>query len=367
MHIDGREYDRLELAKHNASMDGAGGVRLVELVDGAERGIRVVEFRTAAGLAFEVLVDRAMDIGSASFRGREFAWRSATGFRHPGLHEYRDDDGVGWLRSFSGLTVTAGLDHTLFTTEASGSHHHYPHRETTWNGLHGRVANIPARLTGYGVDTSDESKAPVLWAEGVVTQAAIFGEYLQLTRRIECDLDGNEIRLSDTVVNLGFDKQPHMFLYHTNFGWPLLEEGTRFVAPITATPWQTDNAAAGAPNDVMVGPQPAFVEQVYEHELAMGDDGETGVVIVNDRVGWAVEMRWDTAGFPHMFEWMHLREGAYALGVEPSTNHVDGRLPAEERDELIWLSHGEERQYRTRWILHDGVEEIDAAVARCSA
>ena len=36
------------------------------------------------GLAFDVLVDRAMDIGPAEHAGRSFGWRSATGFRHPG-------------------------------------------------------------------------------------------------------------------------------------------------------------------------------------------------------------------------------------------------------------------------------------------
>lgn len=89
-----------------------------------------------------------------------------------------------------------------------------------WNGLHGRVANIPARLTGHGVDETHDGL--VLWTEGEVTQTAVFGEYLRLTRRIECDADGSEIRLIDRVRNVGFDRQPHMFLYHVNFGWPLV-------------------------------------------------------------------------------------------------------------------------------------------------
>jgi hypothetical protein len=44
----------------------------------------------------------------------------------------------------------------------------------------------------------------------------------------EADLGGTEIRLADTVVNAGFDRTPHMFLYHVNVGWPLLDEGTRY-------------------------------------------------------------------------------------------------------------------------------------------
>jgi len=99
----------------------AGGVRSVVLGDGAERGVRALEFRTGSGLNFDMLVDRAMDIGSAEYRGAGSGWQSATGFRHPGLHEYRDEDGLSWLRSFCGLTVTAGLDHTLFTARPRSS------------------------------------------------------------------------------------------------------------------------------------------------------------------------------------------------------------------------------------------------------
>ena len=207
----------------------------------------------------------------------------------------------------------------------------------------------------------------VLWAEGEVTQAAIFGEYLRLTRRVECDVDGVELRLTDTVRNHGFDRQPHMFLYHVNFGWPLLASDTRFVAPIVATRWQSDSVAQqGVSNLILPGPQPDFVEQVYEHDLASAD-GETSAMLVNDALGWAVEMTWDTSTFPAFFQWMHLREGAYAMGMEPSSNHVDGRLAAEQDGSLVWLDHGESRTYRTRWTMHTGAEAIASAESRCTS
>src|SRR6266849_5809762 len=53
-----------------------GGTRLVTLEDGAERGVRVVEFRTASGLEFGVLVDRAMDIAWCRYKGRSISWLS---------------------------------------------------------------------------------------------------------------------------------------------------------------------------------------------------------------------------------------------------------------------------------------------------
>jgi Domain of unknown function (DUF4432) len=361
MNLHGQDLDRAALARLAGDPSAAGGVRSVVLDDGAERGIRALEFRTGSGLAFDVLVDRAMDIGPAEHRGRTFGWRSATGFRHPGLHEYRDEDGLSWLRSFSGLVVTAGLDHTLFTAEVDAAQYRYPPRTTVWNGLHGRVANIPARLTGYGEDWRLADRC-VLWAEGEVRQAAIFGEHLRLRRRIEADLAGNDIRLIDTVTNHGFDPTPHMLLYHINLGWPLLDAGTRFVAPIARTPWFTDSVREQRVSyQRFPPPQPGFVEQVYEHELVAGPGGELAVAVVNERLGLGLQLSWSAAELPCFFEWLHLREGAYAIGLEPSTHHVGGEDAARADGSMIWLEPGAGRSYHTTFSVLDGADALRAA------
>jgi hypothetical protein len=352
MRLNGRDYDRQGLARMAGDLSAAGGVRAVVLDDGAERGIRALEFRTGGGLSFDILVDRAMDIGAAEYRGVGVGWRSATGFRHPGLHEYRDEDGLSWLRSFSGLSLTGGLDHTLFAAEVDSSTYHYPHRGPIWNGLHGRVANTPARLTGYGEQWDGERC--VLWAEGEIRQAAIFAEHLRLTRRIEADLGGSEIRLTDTVRNAGFDDTPHMFLYHINVGWPLLEEGARFEAPISETVWASDSVARqGASHLIMSAPQPAFEEQVYQHLVTADENHLVRAALVNDRLGLVFELEYDERQFPVYFQWLHLREGAYAIGFEPSTHAVGGELGARADGSMTWLAPGESRTYATVMRIRD--------------
>ncbi len=337
---------RLEIERKAGDVAAAGGVRAVVLEDGSERGIRALEFRTGGGLRFDVLADRAMDIGLAEFDDLSVGWRSATGFRHPGLHEHGDEDGLSWLRSMSGLVVTAGLDHTLFGGEVGAEQYHYPPRQMVRHGLHGRVANIPARLTSYGERWDGDHC--VLWAEGEIRQAAIFAEHLVLRRRIEADLGGTEIRLTDTVRNAGFDPTPHMFLYHVNVGWPLLDEGATFDAPIEATPWRSDSAAEqGVSHLVFPGPQRGFVEQVYEHALTPEPDGRQRVRVRNARLGRAFEVDYDPAAFPAFFEWLNLRDGNYAIGLEPSTHHVAGDAAARADGSMTWLRHGEERHYRT--------------------
>jgi len=367
MRLHGRELDRSGVARLAGDLSAAGGVRSVVLEDGAERGIRALEFRTGTGLAFDVLVDRAMDIGPAEHAGRAIGWRSATGFRHPALHEYRDEDGISWLRSFSGLIVTAGLDHTLFTAEVDAAHYRYPFRPKVWNGLHGRVANIPARLMGYGEDWRSADTC-TLWAEGEVRQAAVFGEHLRLRRRVEADLGSNEIRLVDVVTNAGFDPTTHMFLYHINLGWPLVDEGTRFVAPIVRTPWFTDSVREQQVSyQRMPPPQAGFVEQVYAHDVAAGDDGRVVVAVVNERLELGYQLAWSASEFPHFFQWLHLREGAYAVGLEPSSHAVVGEAAARADGSMIWLGAGESRAYHTTMTILTGASEIAPAVAAIEA
>ncbi len=367
MKVHGRDLDRPTLARLAGDVSALGGVRSVVLDNGVERGVRALEFRTGTGLAFDVLVDRAMDIGPAEHGGRSFGWRSATGFRHPALHEYRDEDGLAWLRSFSGLVVTAGLDHTLFTAEVDASQYRYPFRTSVWNGLHGRVANIPAHLLGYGEEWRTEN-ACTLWAEGEVRQAAIFGEHLRLRRRIEADLGGNLIRLIDIVTNCGFDATPHMLLYHINLGWPLVDDGARLVAPIARTRWSTDSVREQRVSyQRFPTPRSGFVEQVYAHDLVADDDGRVCATVVNERLGLAVQVEWSAGEFPYFFEWLHLREGAYAVGLEPSTHDVGGEAAARADGSMIWLGAGESRSYHTTFNVLDSADQIDQVVQTIQA
>ena len=346
MKLYGQDMSRLELERRMGDLTALAGVRSVVLGDGAERGIRALQFRTGGGLSFEVLVDRAMDIGRVEFDDQTIAWSSATGFRHPGLHDYSDESGLSWLRSMSGLLVTAGLDHTLFGGVVSADEYRYPPKPTTRHGLHGRVANIPARLEGYGESWTEDRC--VLWAEGEVRQAAVFGEHLRMRRRIEADMGGTGIRLIDRVTNCGFDSTPHMFLYHVNVGWPLLDTGSRFEADIRKTVWQSESVAEqGASAVLMPGPQPNFIEQVYEHAIRPDEQDRARARVVNDRLGRYFELEWDHLVLPHFMQWLNLREGSYAVGLEPSTHHVTGDAAARAEGTMIWLGHGEERVYRT--------------------
>jgi hypothetical protein len=367
--LNGRTYTRREIAERAGMLSQFAGVRLMELSDGVERGIRMLEFRTGSGLRFTALVDRALDIADCEFKGQAIGWNSPAGFRHPGLHEYEGEGGLAWARSFSGLLVTCGLDHILFMNEVPAESYVYSPKPTVSHSLHGRVGTIPAKLTGYGEEWRGDDC--VLWAEGVVQQSAVFGEDLHLVRRIEADVGGKEIRISDRVVNHGFYRTPHMYCYHINVGHPVLDEGSRYLAPIRDVVWAAHAGEAyrkqGVGYRTLSAPKLDFHEQVWQHELGAGAGGKQFVALVNDRVGLGFEVATDKAQFPCLYEWQNLQAGQYALGIEPSTNHVLGNNAARERGEMIWLQHGEERRYDSTFRILDGATEIAASEARIRA
>ncbi|WP_336969228.1 aldose 1-epimerase family protein [Sphingobium aromaticiconvertens] len=361
-YLYGQNLSRCELAMRSGALSQFAGVRLVTLGDGVERGIRMLDFSTGSGLRFTVLVDRAMDIAQCDHAGRAVGWHSPSGFRHPGLHDYEGESGLGWFRSMSGLNITCGLDHILFMHDDPAGHYHYGPRKAVASSLHGRVGTIPARLTGYG-ERWDGDRC-ILWAEGVVQQSTVFGEDLHLIRRIEADMGGDAIRLTDRVVNHGFYRTPHMFCYHINVGHPVVAEGSRYVAPVRDVIWAAHAdkyRAQGVGYRTLPAPIPNFHEQVWQHDMAPDAQGRVEVALVNEALGFGFSVITRKDQFPAMFEWQNLHAGHYAVGIEPSTNHVLGKDFARDRGELIELEHGEERLYETELhVLPDTAAVADA-------
>ena len=356
--ISGRATTRRDLMRRVGRLEQVAGVRLVTLGDGIERGVRVLEFRTGSGYAFDVLVDRSMDVGRCELNGRSLTWLSATGIVGPWFTEPM---GLGWFRAWGGgMLVTCGLDHTLLGGVDDASNFHQLVKPTEEYGLHGRIGLIPARLTGYG-ERWDGDEC-VLWAEGVVRQAAVYGEAMELHRRIEARVGESRFTVHDEVVNAGFDPTTHMYLYHVNVGWPVVDEGSELLVPATAVEPRGDHSAEGY--RTMHAPERGYVEQVFEHEVAAEADGCVPVAVVNRDLGLGAYEVFRRDQLPHHFVWRMLGEGTYVLGIEPSTNRTAGRLDARARDELIELAPGESRLYELELGALAGKDEIDRFAER---
>lgn len=351
-------YSRQELARRVGRLEQVAGVRLVTLGDGVGRGVRVLEFRTGTGFEFDVLVDRAFDIGRCEQSGRSLTWLSNVGVSGPWFYE---SEGLGFLRSFGGgLLTTCGLDHVYSPAEDTADQFHYPAKRAESYGLHGRVSGRPARLVGYGERWDGDSC--VLYAEAEVMQSAVFGEQLLLRRRIETRIGESRLTVWDEVVNLGYDTTPHMLLYHVNVGWPVVGESAELVAPATAVRSCGDYSAEGY--ELMHAPEKGYVECVFEHDLNAEADHRVPVAVVNRRLELGAYQVFRRDQLPHHLVWRMLGEGTYVIGIEPSTNRPADRLDARAKGELIELGPGDGRQYELELGALDGEEAIHAFVKR---
>jgi hypothetical protein len=77
----GREWTRAELLAHVGDLSQVAGVRLIELSDGVERGVRAADVRTGGGL--ELPCCWIAGWTSALRRTRDFRWH---GFRRRVSH-----------------------------------------------------------------------------------------------------------------------------------------------------------------------------------------------------------------------------------------------------------------------------------------
>ncbi|HYT14239.1 MAG TPA: aldose 1-epimerase family protein [Candidatus Nitrosopolaris sp.] len=359
--INGAAMARRDLMRRVGRLDQFAGVRLVTLGDGIERGVRVLEFRTGTGYQFDVLVDRSLDVGRCEFQGRSLAWLSPTGVVGPW---YAEPMGLGWFRSWGGgMLVTCGLDHTLLGGTDDASQFHQLIKPTEEYGLHGRIGFMPARLTGYG-ERWDGDEC-VLWAEGVVRQAAVFGEAMELRRRIEARVGESRFTVHDEVVNVGFDPATHMYLYHVNVGWPVVDAGSDYLIPappgVPVAEYPTHDYRR------LTSPNKAFPEECYEHAVAAEPAGTVPVAIVNRDLGLGAYQLYRKEQFPFHTMWRMLGEGIYGVAMEPTTNRDAGRFDARERGELGFLAPGESREYDLEIGVLDGQAAIDSFEARVNA
>jgi hypothetical protein len=359
----GRTYARGDLLRRVGRLEQVAGVRLVTLGDGTERGVRVLEFRTGTGFQFDVIVDRAMDVGRCELNGMALGWQSPTGFVGPWYYE---PEGLGWLRGYGGgLLTTCGTDHALFMATDTAEQYHYRAKSTETYGLHGRISYTPARLAGYGARWDGD--VCILWAEGEVFQAAVFGEQLMVRRRIEARAGESRLHIHDVVENVGWDPTPHMYLYHVNVGFPVVDEGAELLVPAaSAVPLFEGDPIEGY--RTMDAPAPAHYERVYEHPgIAAEADGRVPIGIVNRALGIGAYEVYDRNQLPFHFSWRMLGEGTYVVGIEPSTNRPAGRLDARARGELITLQPAEQRVYDLELGALDGAEEIERFAGRVAA
>jgi hypothetical protein len=218
----GKNIDREKLLESVGDISQICGIDSFTYDDGMAKGVRALEFRTGSGLRFTVLPDRGLDIYHAEYMSVPLNWRSGVGLVSPYFYSSKEWD---WLKNFyGGLLVTCGLSNVGTPCVDRGS---YLDKEEF--GGHGRISNIPAKNVCWKAEWAGDDY--ILKTEGELIEASGQGENFKLSRTIETKMGDTKIKITDRVENRSFYTVPHMFLYHINIGYPILDDCSELVMP----------------------------------------------------------------------------------------------------------------------------------------
>lgn len=318
-------------------------------LDGPAAGLRAFDLNNGRGLNLTVLADRGLDISSLTYKGRQAAFLSKTRPKHPAY--YTEDGARGFLRQFyAGLLTTCGLTHAGAAFSENGQSH----------GLHGPFSNTPA--SRVAVRMEDRKGAAVIRLYGEIRQSEVFGDHLVLKREMEIETEKDVIRIRDTVENQGFFESPLMLVYHVNFGYPLLDAGARVYTSAGRVKARDDIAQAGLARwNEMEEPSAKRPEECFFHTA---QPREAFAMVHNPVQGFACAVDYDSGALPLLCEWKCMREGDYALGLEPTTSGVMGQPAARKDGSLILLQPGESRVFELSLLFTDSKRLINSYIAR---
>jgi Domain of unknown function (DUF4432) len=312
------------------------------LTDGTAAGVRTIEVRTVGGLSSTIFVDRALDIGPTWVGSKPLGWVSPTGAVHPA---YATNE--TWLRSFAGgLLTTTGLLNV-------GPPSRYGDEEY---GQHGRVSNLPARNVHTKIVDTDAG--PRLTISGQVRESSVYGPDLELSRQLVFHVGAPVLEIHDRVTNLGWRPTPLMILYHFNIGFPVVAPGARIVvdsrgcSAVGATPVNATEKWA-----IIDEPVAGASAEVFEHELGSDSVGTMAIVNTHEPFGpVGVEVAWQRAQLPRLFQWRMQDCGMFLTGIEPA--NCRGRGIEEEFSEgsVDMLAPGASREFDLVVTATDTVE-----------
>lgn len=298
-------------------------------------GMRIIEAYNGSGLTFTILPDRGLDIWTAHYNGIPLTWISQGS-------PFQPDFGQNWLQQFNGgLLVTCGLTHVgpPETDDITGE----------VRGIHGNYSQLRA----YNVAV-DRSAPDRLDLTGVISETSLFGTQLRMERRYSISLSSPAITIQDRVSNLGDEPAPFMLLYHFNFGYPLVAEGTELLVNSKVYPRDSDAAAGYSTWPTYKAAVPGYPEQVFYHHLRSNDNlARAGLF----RKELGVVLTWDHSTLPYLGQWKNTRQGIYVNGVEPANSLPEGQNAARKSGRLVMLQPGESQAFSCTLSVETNVEQ----------
>jgi hypothetical protein len=331
-------------------------VKLVTLHGGKQEGVDLVIVNNGK-LTFTVVPTRGMNVLSVTSGDVRLGWDSpvkeVVNPRHINL---QSRGGLGWLEGFNEWLARCGL-------ESNG----HPGTDKFINNvgeeatmdltLHGKISNIPASEVEVIVDRKPPYRIRL---RGRVDERMFYGPKLELKTEISTEPGSNSFRVSDVITNRGGQEQEYELLYHTNYGHPLLEEGSTFLAPVSrVTPFNEHAASEIGRYAEYAGPTPGYVEEVYCMRPIADKDGRTVIALRNKAKDRAVSLTFAVQDLPYVTLWKNTNVEAegYVTGLEPGMNFPSNRRIERKYGRVPKLFPGETHSATIDFAIHVGAED----------
>lgn len=342
--IFGRDYSKKELLMKVGNISQICGVSVRDLVDGKARGVQIADFWTGSGLEFSVNLSRGMGLGALRYKGIPFSWASSTGDVSPCYYE---PIGGGLDRSYSGgLLHMAGLRQVGAPCTDEGED----------LGLHGRICNIPAE--NIYADGEWEGDNYSIFVRGALHEASALGENLVMIRKVTAHLGENVVEIKDKVTNYSQQRTPLMILYHTNFGFPLIDKGSRLIIPVTEVRDAFTEEIVQVDQYSEYGEADNNAEQQIYFHKTVENIGWSSFMIENSNLGIGLRVDYQKTNLPELINWVDLRAGHNVVEVGPSNCKCFGREAERKAGTLQFLEPGESKEYNLKFTVLEGASVL---------
>ena len=346
---------------HKGDLPGLGKAGVIKRTysGGLADGVVSVEINNGK-IEIDVLPTRGMGIWRVIPQNdRELpvvSWKSPVrGPVHPAFVDLGEPSGAGWLDGFDELFVRCGLESNGAPDfDAKTGRLIYP--------LHGRIANKPAHAVDLTIDTDKQE----ISLRGVVEETRFHFLKLRMTSTITTKFGSSSFHVHDEVENFSASPTTIQMLYHVNFGLPLLDGGSRVVAPVKTVVPRNARAASGIKTwDSYPAPEPGYEEMVYFFELNAADNGQTRTLLKNAHATRGASLVFNKQQLPWFSLWKNTtgEPDGYVTGIEPGTNFPNPRTFETAKDRVVKLAGGQKQVFDVTMEIHGSPQDVATAEA----
>ena len=321
---------------------------------GLRDGVDVIEVDNGS-LRITVVPTRGMGLWRASLDDLSLGWESPVkGPVHPTFVHTDEAGGIGWLDGFDELLCRCGL-------ESNGAPE-FNENGTLKYGLHGKIANTPAHKVEVTID-GDSGEIAV---RGIVDEARLFGNKLRMVSTVSTQVGRPGLTVTDEITNFSAEQGELELLYHINFGTPLLDPGSKMVAPVVKVAPRDEVAVGNVPHWDTYGPQtPDSVEAVFFCSLAGDAEGGTQALLHNSAGTRGVSVKFNKNQLPCFTQWKNRQDAidGYVTGLEPGINFPNIKSFEKQMGRVAMLAPGESRTFEVAIEAHADAHAVEAARA----